>query len=105
MPGNASVCGVCGRLFKSRQFLSRHLTVHSDLREFACDICGKSYKYKKGVNRHRQLVHKVPKMTQSLKAKSVHWSAFLAGEADYKQRTELYDEAKIFDTPPYPNHV
>jgi uncharacterized C2H2 Zn-finger protein len=50
-------CCLCNLAFKSRQFLQRHMTAHSDSREFVCQFCDCTYKYKKGLNRHVKKCH------------------------------------------------
>lgn len=70
------VCPVCSIAFKIKQFLQRHMTVHSEVRNFQCDVCGKTYKYNKGLNRHKQLVHKFPKNKQ-IRTPKCDWRSFL----------------------------
>lgn len=50
-------CSLCQLAFKSKQFLQRHMTSHSDSRNFICQFCEKTYKYKKGLNRHIKKFH------------------------------------------------
>jgi uncharacterized Zn-finger protein len=52
-------CSLCSLSFTSKQFLQRHMTSHSDIREFSCQICSKTYKYKKGLNRHIKKSHNI----------------------------------------------
>ena len=32
------VCNVCGHRFAKIKFLKNHMTVHSDVRQFACEV-------------------------------------------------------------------
>lgn len=57
--GRPYACCLCKLAFKSKQFLQRHMTSHSDAREFSCQFCQKTYKYKKGLNRHIKKLHNI----------------------------------------------
>ena len=49
-------CGECGKGFTTKQQLSKHETVHSDVRPFKCDVCDKWFKTPDNVKRH-MIVH------------------------------------------------
>lgn len=57
IPTRPFPCQNCNLAFKSKQFLQRHMTSHSDTREFSCQFCERTYKYKKGLNRHVKKFH------------------------------------------------
>ncbi|XP_055522416.1 zinc finger protein 429-like [Wyeomyia smithii] len=47
-------CPDCGKGFVYRYALVKHMTTHSNEREFECDICGKSYKTATNLYDHRK---------------------------------------------------
>ncbi|CAG9328824.1 unnamed protein product [Blepharisma stoltei] len=51
------ICDMCPLRFKRKQYLQRHMAVHSGDRNFVCEACHKTYKYKKGLNRHISKTH------------------------------------------------
>ena len=50
-------CDICNFRFTSKQFLQRHLTVHTNERKYKCELCSRAYKYRKGLNRHYKKFH------------------------------------------------
>ena len=93
-------CSVCNRSFKLKQFLQRHMTVHTDERKFECVDCGKSYKYSKGLNRHRHQVHNYPKGSQQTRPKERCWDWRLFIATDEAR----YSLDSIFETPACPHN-
>ena len=51
------VCNICGHRFAKIKFLKNHMTVHSDIRQFACEICGARVKTKDTLKQHRKKLH------------------------------------------------
>ncbi|XP_052252366.1 uncharacterized protein LOC127859023 [Dreissena polymorpha] len=45
-------CGMCGKEFHERWFLSRHMKVHSQEKDFICTICGQAFTYKHNLKNH-----------------------------------------------------
>ena len=45
-------CTVCGRGFKRKYHLERHMLSHSDFKPFTCELCGQGYKRKEKLDRH-----------------------------------------------------
>ena len=64
------VCPVCQKEFKCRQYLKKHMTVHSD-KCFLCDICGKCFKSKEVLKRHHK-THDNPRVKRFVCAKCGH---------------------------------
>ena len=62
------VCNVCGHRFAKIKFLKNHMTVHSDIRQFACEVCGARVKTRDTLKQHRKKLHNlltpVPKNAQ-----------------------------------------
>lgn len=92
-PSRPFPCTLCKRAFKSKQFLQRHMTSHSDAREFSCQFCEKSYKYKKGLNRH---VKKVHSLCDFSKNKSLRKSFKVEDFLDLQEK-DKYVPKKLFD--------
>eukprot|EP01083_Nonionella_stella_P050556 134461_1 len=36
-------CEICGKCFKGKHLLKKHLLVHTDVRPVKCDVCNKTY--------------------------------------------------------------
>nr|XP_054760989.1 zinc finger protein 665-like [Lytechinus pictus] len=52
-------CEICGKMFKVKQSLQRHLNSHQGKKPFPCDRCGKSYSRRPILKEHLLLVHGV----------------------------------------------
>lgn len=52
------ICDVCGKVFKSRIDLERHVRTHLGARPFKCGICQKSFVQKIHARRHIISVHR-----------------------------------------------
>ena len=50
-------CTSCGYSTKRKSDISRHLSVHSDVRVFQCDKCSKSFKSGGGLKQHSSCVY------------------------------------------------
>lgn len=56
-------CNTCGLKVSNQGKLDRHLTTHSDQRNFSCDICKRKYKNTTTRDGHKLNVHdQTPKM-------------------------------------------
>ena len=53
-------CTICGKIFKRKSHLDRHMKSHSDERPFSCDICGVKFKHSKDIVRHKLENHGDP---------------------------------------------
>ena len=49
------VCEICSKRFTFKQYLEKHMTVHSDTAKYACFRCGRKYKYPTGLVRHKRM--------------------------------------------------
>ena len=56
-------CVVCGKAFKYKSHLTRHVRMHSGDKPFRCIVCDKSFTQKSGLTRH-MLVHSGKKDVQ-----------------------------------------
>ena len=51
-------CYICGKVFKTKQKLQRHLsTVHGEEKNIQCDICKKMFKTQDDLTIHHKFVH------------------------------------------------
>lgn len=52
-------CGICSRLFKIKQQLQRHMTVHTpkEDKRFMCDLCEKTYRHCETLTKHVGTAH------------------------------------------------
>ncbi len=50
-------CDFCGKIFKRRDYLVKHFTVHSDSRKFICEACGSFFKTADSLNTHVKFSH------------------------------------------------
>ncbi|XP_015431761.1 PREDICTED: zinc finger protein 2-like isoform X4 [Dufourea novaeangliae] len=48
-------CGMCAKLFRTKNLYEGHLVSHSDARPYQCDICGKSFKRTNTLAVHRRI--------------------------------------------------
>ena len=107
-------CELCELRFTTKQFLQRHLIVHTEERNYPCTLCPNSYKYKKGLNRHYKKVHYPQYHKQITKKLSKKANTTQEGENQSKQakkppdppsdpaRIALLDITKIIITSPFP---
>ena len=86
-------CGKCGKTFTTKQQLSKHSTVHTDVRPFKCDECDKWFKTLDNVKRH-MYVHieerpfPCPTCGKEFKAKHM-----------LKKHEETHDSERFFECP------
>ncbi|CAN9512896.1 unnamed protein product [Ophioblennius macclurei] len=53
--GHKSIkCPICGKGFRFKSRLFRHLRIHTDLKEYSCNICDKRFSQKSALNVHRR---------------------------------------------------
>lgn len=51
-------CDACGKSFKEKVALKRHMTSHTDETPYPCKLCGKKFKFPQNLRRHDNIVHK-----------------------------------------------
>ncbi|XP_067015735.2 zinc finger protein 311 [Anabrus simplex] len=51
------LCPTCGKGFRGKFALKRHIIVHSAKRDYQCSLCNKSFKMREHLVNHKQLVH------------------------------------------------
>ncbi|XP_037079309.1 zinc finger protein 771-like [Pollicipes pollicipes] len=45
----------CGKAFRQRVHLRRHVRCHDTVRHFSCPVCGRSFKFESNLQRHKEL--------------------------------------------------
>jgi KRAB domain-containing zinc finger protein len=50
-------CDFCGKIFKRRDYLVKHFTVHTNSRKFICEACGSGFKTADTLNAHVKSSH------------------------------------------------
>ncbi|XP_060579409.1 zinc finger protein 84-like [Ruditapes philippinarum] len=58
-------CEECGKCFSRKDFLKRHVIIHTGLRPFVCDICGRGFNVKTNLNAHKMKLHYLKKYTRN----------------------------------------
>ena len=56
-------CEVCGKCFKQRTYLDRHIRVHTGDKPFGCDICKKTFSQKGSLKQHLKIHDRGPPTT------------------------------------------
>ena len=69
-------CTECGKLFKHKTSLKRHMEIHKDaLETFKCEHCSKGFKRKDILFKHRERVHNMYNVNVDEVKKSFHTNA------------------------------
>ncbi|XP_053146385.1 zinc finger protein ZFP2-like isoform X2 [Hemicordylus capensis] len=48
-------CSVCGKWYRSKYGLSRHLRIHAGDPSFQCSVCGKTFFHKRNLTQHKRI--------------------------------------------------
>lgn len=51
------ICNICGKSFKSKDNLNRHVTKHSGIRDFKCMFCPREFYFQRELNAHFKHQH------------------------------------------------
>ena len=46
-------CDECGKVFKCKSYLKRHMLIHSGVKAYTCDLCKKTFTQKGNLGKHR----------------------------------------------------
>ena len=52
-------CEICGKIFKRKDILKRHMEIHLNERKYQCPICDKAFNTNSQLGMHRNKVHKL----------------------------------------------
>ena len=52
-------CSICGKSFKLKNTLKRHVDSVHEGKKFKCDICGKDFNRKGSIAKHKLNAHKI----------------------------------------------
>lgn len=80
-------CYICKKDFLYKYYLKNHMIIHNDMKPFVCDVCGKNYRTKAVLTRHLN-VHEGKTYACELCGKTFSYYARLRIH-QYSHRTEL----------------
>uniref|UniRef100_A0A1B0F015 C2H2-type domain-containing protein n=1 Tax=Lutzomyia longipalpis TaxID=7200 RepID=A0A1B0F015_LUTLO len=55
--GEPQICQICGKSFKSAEYLRLHSNRHSDVKKYGCELCGMRYTQSQHLKMHIMRVH------------------------------------------------
>ena len=86
-------CSECGKLFKHKTSLKRHMKIHKDAPEtFPCDTCSKSFKRKDILFKHCERVHNLYNVNMDALRKSFQTNAIcqMCGK-DFREDHNMFE--------------
>ena len=52
-------CELCGKVFKRKDIMKRHMEIHLNERKYQCAICNKAFNTSSQLGTHKNKVHKI----------------------------------------------